>query len=581
MHNTRLIQSITLVGELPQADLHALLEMAKIFPQEAGRFHLVLTSDYLHPDLEAINAQHLAASTPWMIVRPLGNILWVGPLFIPVQSGCWACMAEGLRQNKQVSTPEPFDARSAALALEMALNEFSKPVPGQLITFDLATSQTEAHQLVRLPHCPACGTITTEQAQPIVLAGGQPIPAEVTFQKYQHHISPLLGIVHSLERVEVPHEAMSVYSVTHNPIVPGQSFGKGSTEAQAKVSGLCEALERYSSRFQGHEPRIQARYQDLQAQAIHPYQILGYSQAQYQNRDQWNGSFPGIFIPEPFDEAQVIDWSPVWSLSTQAVRYVPTALAYLSYPGKPPWAAANSNGNAAGGTLEEAIFQGMLELVERDAVAIWWYNRLTRPAVHIDSPAMNALQAVYEQQGLKLWLLDLTTDLDIPVFVAGCSTSLLSLGFGCHLDPDIAAQRAVAELSQALSRESHILRQVGNFPLLREHPQIKAAPPADYLVPDPAQPPKTLADYRAFNATTFEEFITAGRERIEACDLSMLVLNLTRPEIGLPVARTIIPGLCHWNVNFGHQRLVDVPVKMGWRTAPATEDSLTQVPPLA
>ena len=45
---------------------------------------------------------------------------------------------------------------------------------------------------------------------------------------------------------------------------------------------------------------------------------------------------------------------------------------------------ADSNGCAAGNTLEEAIVQGFLELVERDAYAIWWYNRLQRAEVDLE-----------------------------------------------------------------------------------------------------------------------------------------------------------------------------------------------------
>jgi ribosomal protein S12 methylthiotransferase accessory factor len=35
--------------------------------------------------------------------------------------------------------------------------------------------------------------------------------------------------------------------------------------------------------------------------------------------------------------------------------------------------------------LEEAIVQGFFELVERDSTAIWWYNRLRRPAIRLDN----------------------------------------------------------------------------------------------------------------------------------------------------------------------------------------------------
>ena len=46
---------------------------------------------------------------------------------------------------------------------------------------------------------------------------------------------------------------------------------------------------------------------------------------------------------------------------------------------------ADSNGCAAGNTIEEAIVQGFLELVERDSYAIWWYNRLQRAELDLSA----------------------------------------------------------------------------------------------------------------------------------------------------------------------------------------------------
>ena len=66
---------------------------------------------------------------------------------------------------------------------------------------------------------------------------------------------------------------------------------------------------------------------------------------------------------------------------------MPTALCYYSYPlpEDQHFCQADSNGSAAGNCLEEAILQGFMELVERDAVALWWYNRVQRPGVDLDS----------------------------------------------------------------------------------------------------------------------------------------------------------------------------------------------------
>jgi thiazole/oxazole-forming peptide maturase SagD family component len=81
----------------------------------------------------------------------------------------------------------------------------------------------------------------------------------------------------------------------------------------------------------------------------------------------------------------------------------------------------DSNGNAAGNSLEEAILQGFMELVERDSVALWWYNRIQRPAVDLDSfdePYLQALRDYYQSQNYELWVLDITSDLNIPSFAA-------------------------------------------------------------------------------------------------------------------------------------------------------------------
>jgi len=60
--------------------------------------------------------------------------------------------------------------------------------------------------------------------------------------------------------------------------------------------------------------------------------------------------------------------------------------------------------------------------------------------------------------------------------------------------------------------------------------------------------------------------------------LEMLAADLTRPEVGLSVARVIVPGMVHFWPRFAAKRLYDVPVKMGWLAKPLTEDELYPVP---
>jgi ribosomal protein S12 methylthiotransferase accessory factor len=60
--------------------------------------------------------------------------------------------------------------------------------------------------------------------------------------------------------------------------------------------------------------------------------------------------------------------------------------------------------------------------------------------------------------------------------------------------------------------------------------------------------------------------------------LETLVLDQTRPDIGMSVVKVIVPGLRHFWAQFAPGRLYDVPVNLGWLKAPLTEDKLNPIP---
>ena len=115
-----------------------------------------------------------------------------------------------------------------------------------------------------------------------------------------------------------------------------------------------------------------------------------------------------------------------------------------------------SSGCAAGVTREDATLRGLLELIERDAVALWWRGGRRGRAVAPDSEAASGAAALLAQarqgQGHRTsWLLDITTDVEIPV-VAAMSTDPdgygFVVGFGARLNLADAARAAVFELCQ-------------------------------------------------------------------------------------------------------------------------------------
>ncbi len=197
---------------------------------------------------------------------------------------------------------------------------------------------------------------------------------------------------------------------------------------------------------------------ELGEEAIHPNRIMNFSSTQYLNRKLSNAR-EGKFnqVPEPFDENQEMDWTAVWSLTRKKFRYLPTAFCYFSHP-ENKTVFSCSNGNASGNILEEAILQGFFELVERDSVAIWWYNRLQMPEVDLASfnePFIHEMQRYYCRHDREIWVLDLSSDLNIPTFAALTRKSsggqeAIMMGFGAHFDARLALIRALTELNQMM-----------------------------------------------------------------------------------------------------------------------------------
>ena len=648
---------------------------------------VVVVDHYLRPEIAAFNDAALASGRPWLLAKPVGVQLWLGPLFHPRTTGCWKCLIERLRANRAVeSYLREKQTLANALAIDGARTAAGEQAAwgltanavaswivrgelpdcdGKIRTFDQLSWQTQTHTLVKLPYCSACGIpddgnapddqerigrqhighqqnghqqnghaaaahdpagretntfvrrfrppIFESRKKTLVRDGGhRVVPPEATLKRYGHHVSAITGAVSMLERSS-GHEdgALHVYLAGRNVARRHQSLGqlrgdmrsmsagKGTSDVQAKASGLCEGLERHSGVFRGDEPRRTARLSDLGEAGIDLRECLMFSDKQYRERDATNARPSRFnFVPHPFNPAAQIDWSPVWSLSRQEVRYLPTAFCYYDYPQpkEQRFCLADSNGCAAGNTLEEAVLQGFLELVERDSVALWWYNRVSRPGVDLESfaePYVQDLVSYLATREREMYVLDLTSDLEIPVFAAWSRrTDVLSpasdgaeqivLGFGSHLDAKIAMLRAVTEMNQMLS----YLLQAPPDKVYSDHVTdqdtvhwLKTATMENqpYLAPA-AAPRRTAADYKSALNDDVTQDVYDCQRLVERQGMEMLVLDQTRPEIGLPVVKVIVPGLRHFWARFAPGRLYEVPVKVGWLETPLAEEHLNPIP---
>jgi oxazoline/thiazoline synthase len=594
--------------------------------QRSPDLTVTLVNDYLERKLAELNQQHVSDGTPWLLVQPSGAFPLVGPVFRPGHGACWTCLFDRMIRNREV---KGFLARGPARAvavsplarntlgqssLQFAAIEIAKAIAtgfrtelsDHIVSLDLLGSSIAKHYVSTRPQCPTCGNRKLlnprRKAAPIELGPGarlvmtsggyRTVSSRTTVARFKKHVSPLTGVVTRLERIEADLPMNTNFYAAHNFSAPAQnvdelragltggSFGKGSTAEQGEASALMEAIERYTGIFQGDEIRLTKRFADFApGDAIAPNDVLLFSDAQYRG-DQPPDPSDTHVVPAPFDPSARIEWSPVWSLRDQRFRYLPTSLLYFFYSG-PAAINADSNGCAAGNTLAEAIVQGFLELVERDSYAIWWYNRSQRAEVDLntfDDSYVRDLQSQLADTGRRLWVLDITSDLGVPTYVAIAhwmqnGLENIEFGSGAHFDSRIALLRALTELNQFLSiglmgggtGEKSSLD--GTTPLrLRDYP---------FLTPDPKPAAVTASGPKAGLIDNTREQALACVEIARRAGLDFLVLDQTRPDIGVPVVRVIVPGLRHFYRRFGPGRLYDVPVKLGLLDRPLPEGELT------
>jgi oxazoline/thiazoline synthase len=607
--------------------------------KRAAVLTITLVNDYLEGGLAELNRQHLSDATPWVLVQSSGIFPLVGPVFRPgkSQSACWVCLAERMERNREIKALlDRRHARRVATSplardmlgqsgIELAAVEIAKAIAtdfrtdlrDHIISLDLLGSTIARHYVPARPQCPACGRKELRDPRraptPVALGAGgkllmtsggyRAVSPGSTVARFRKHVSPLTGVVSRLERIQADLPMNTNYLATHNfsarpetvddlrAGLSGGSFGKGSTAEQGEASALMEAIERYSGIFQGNEIRMTRRFTHFPAgDAITPNDVLLYSDAQYQRQQSHASRSDQLMpVPTPFDPSAKIEWSPVWSLRDERFKYLPSSLVYFFYRGPGEYRIhADSNGCAAGNTLEEAVVQGFLELVERDAYAIWWYNRLQRAEVDLgpfDDTYIRDLKIQLAETGRRLWVLDVTTDLGIPSFVTIAhwkenGEEFIDFGSGAHFDARIAVLRAMTELNQFLAIG---LMGARNERPSRHEGEHDGVPPFR-LQDHPYLTPSSAARVRPDFGSKFGSL--DPREQASACvnlakrqGLDFLVLDQTRPDIEVPVVRVIVPGLRHFYRRFAPGRLYDVPVKLGWRDRPLAESELNPLHP--
>ncbi len=340
-----------------------------------------------------------------------------------------------------------------------------------------------------------------------------------------------LGIpIFSAIRPSAAQGAISIYS------------GKGSTEQRARISAIMESFERCLAEKPGLNENIA---EGISAPAL----VESYAKA----IENFNVLDPKtLLLPQPYVPQSLLEWVGAYDLMNEEEVFVSSNAVYHPYdaPGQcQKLFLSNTNGLASGNVIEEAILHGMLEVIERDAISIAQFTRnlgkeilLTEEDGHLYEIARKFKDAEIE---LKIWLVP--TDTGIPTVIAATDDvklkdpALLVMGAGSHLKPATAVVRAITEASQSrvvqiqgaredTDREGFI-RSVGydrmkrlNYFWFEEGEKVSLSEVQDLSRKSPA------------------ENIDLILEKLRGLAEKVLVVDLSRKEVAVPVVRVIIPG---------------------------------------
>jgi ribosomal protein S12 methylthiotransferase accessory factor len=340
---------------------------------------------------------------------------------------------------------------------------------------------------------------------------------------------------------------------------------------------MLEGLERYAGlRARGKTVSVFGSYKQLASDALDPQTCGLYSKAFYEE------TYPAFV---PFSPEQQLSWVWGYSFGQQRPVLIPEQLAYYMDYRKDVQLFVKdcSNGCAIGGSLEEAILFGLLELIERDAFLMSWYARLSPrridPRSCRDAEIQHLLNRI-DWLGYDVYLLDTRLDIGIPsVTAVGVlredKLGKLVLAAGCGLEPEQAIRGALSEIAsyipnlvfrmeKKLDDLEAMAQDYRKVQIIHDHATLYGLPKmfeqASFLLKNP-----TLHAMEDLYAQWMQERPRNLdlKDDVQYCidtmlrlGLDVLVVDQTCPEqerVGLKTVGVIVPGLLP--IDFGWNRI--------------------------
>lgn len=307
-----------------------------------------------------------------------------------------------------------------------------------------------------------------------------------------------------------------------------KQMGKGATPAQAEASAVMELAERFSffSFCNNPDHFITDTYQNMKDRAL-PFELI--AKSVHDDSDDYQAS-RAVFQNLP------LKWTRGYNLTRQEEVFVPFTWFY---------AINEFNGPSAGNCREEALSQGICEIMERHVSSIISRERINVPAINPESatdPMVVEMLNKYRKAGIKLFLSDFSLNTGIPtvgVLAYDPATfpqkSEIIWTAGTTPDPQKALSRALTEVAQLAGDFN-----TGSNYVASGLPKFTRLEQADFITS-----PQHMIDIGSLPNLSNNNI----RIEVESCiqaiagnHMETICINTTHPGLGIPAFYTIIPG---------------------------------------
>lgn len=383
---------------------------------------------------------------------------------------------------------------------------------------------------------------TPEQAKGWLAGTHRACDPRDTFERFAP-LCPRLGITRIANITGLDVIGIPVYQcVRPNSRTLSVSQGKGLDAWSAKVSAMMESIDGWHAESVV-APTRHASWRELAAREV----VADLEQV------------PRV-TARPLDPDVLIPWIAARDLLRGGTVWLPYALVDLDRTQRGSRSShfpSNSSGLASGNVFTEAVVHALSELIEHDANALWRLGGAdpsgTARFLDLDTVDDDDCLGVidrYRASGITVAVADITSDLGVPCYwciAIDDPEAAHHLGYawgqGCHPSREVALLRALTEAAQSrltfiagardditYNHYRHMNDRAYTASLLRLVRGSAAA--VDFR----ARPSLATSSLRGDLQVLLDRLVVAGVD-------SVLAIDLSREELGVPVVKVVVPGL--------------------------------------